>query len=170
MQHTGFSLIDSNNNIVESWHENNGSRSAPDVIFIPDSDVTVHAPDLYTDYNGYKLVKRHLVDDKPSEWYQRISSNTEFNGTDVVETFVYPEDPNIVPQSVTPVQFRKALNQLNIRNEVDNYVSTLDQDSKDAWEYATSFDRGNPILAAAAVALNKTTKEVDDLFRLASTL
>lgn len=170
MQHTGYSLIDSNNNIVESWYENNGFRTAPEVIHIPNSDLVVHAPQLYTDYNGYKLVKRQLVNEKPSEWHRPISSTLLFDGTDVVETYVYPEEPNVVPQSVTPIQFRKALNQLNIRNEVDNYVSTLDQDSKDAWEYATSFDRGNPILAAAAVALNKTTKEVDDLFRLASTL
>lgn len=170
MQNTGFSLIDSDNNIVESWYENNGFRTAPEVIHIPNSDLVVHAPQLYTDYNGYKLVKRQLVNEKPSEWHRPISSTLLFDGTDVVETYVYPEEPNVVPQSVSPIQFRKALNQLNIRNEVDNYVGTLDQDSKDAWEYATSFDRGNPIILEATVALNKTTKEVDDLFRLASTL
>ena len=170
MQHTGFSLIDSNNSVVLSWHENNGSRSCPEVIFIPNSDIMVHAPDLYTDYNGYKLVKRHLVNDKPSEWHRSTSSNVEFDGTDVIETFVYPDDPNIVPESVSPVQFRRALNQLNIRNDIDSYVNTLDQNSKDAWEYATVIERNNPIVLNAAMELEKSSVEVDDLFRLASTL
>lgn len=85
---------------------------------------------------------------------------------------VTPAPPDIlpVPQSVSPLQFRRALNQLDLRTQIEQYVQTLDADSKDAWEYAISFERNNPIILSAAQTLNKTTEEVDDLFRLASTL
>jgi hypothetical protein len=69
-----------------------------------------------------------------------------------------------------PLQFRRALNQLNLRTQIEQYVHTLDTDSKDAWEYATVFERNNPIITSATQALNKSTEEVDDLFRLASSL
>jgi hypothetical protein len=170
MQQTGYSLIDKDNNIIESWYENAGSRSKPDEIVLPNGDILA-APELYVENSGgYKLVKRFLVNEPPSEWYRHISSSVEFNGTDVVETYVFSETPNVVPQFVTPLQFRRALNQLDIRDDVETYVNTLSQDEKDAWEYATEFQRNNQIIANAAIALNKTSEEVDDLFRLASTL
>lgn len=75
-----------------------------------------------------------------------------------------------VPLSVTPLQFRKALNQMDMRTMIENYVNTLDADSKDAWEYAISFERNDPIIVKAAETLNKTKQEIDNLFRLASTL
>lgn len=169
MQQTGYSLIDKDNNIIQSWYENNGMRSIPDVIVLPNDDI-VNAPTVYENYGDYKLVKRFLVDNNPGIWYIHTSSTVEFNGTDVVETFVYPSEANIVPASVTPLQFRRALNQLNMRTLIEDYVKTLDVDSKDAWEYATIFERNNPIIISAAEALNKTSAEIDDLFRLASTL
>lgn len=169
MKQTGYSLIDKNNNILESWYENSGTRSIPEVIILPNGDI-LNSPKVYENYGDYKLVKRFLVDEKPGFWYVHTSSTVSFDGKDVVETFVYPAQPNIVPQSVTPLQFRRALNQLNMRTSIENYVNTLDADSKDAWEYATVFERNDPIISSAATALNKTSAEVDELFRLASTL
>jgi hypothetical protein len=169
MQQTGYSLIDKDDNIIQSWYENAGMRSKPDFIVLPNGDI-VNAPDIYVFYEDYKLVKRFLVNNVPGQWYTHTSSTVVFDGTDVVETYVYPELPNVVPQSVSPLQFRKALNQMNMRTMIEDYVNTLDADSKDAWEYAISFERNNPIIASAAEALDKTTEEVDDLFRLASTL
>jgi hypothetical protein len=79
-------------------------------------------------------------------------------------------DLMLVPSFVTPLQFRKALNQLNLRNQIEEYVQTLDQESKDAWEYAIAIERNSPIVVGAANSLNKTSEEVDNLFRLAFTL
>ncbi len=169
MQHTGFSLIDKENNIIESWYENAGYRSIPEIIILPNGDI-VNAPSVYETFGNYKLVKRFLVDENPGMWFDHTSSTVEFDDTDVVETYIYPETPNVVPQSVTPLQFRRALNQLDLRTQIEQYVQTLDADSKDAWEYAISFERNNPIIASAAQALNKTIEEVDNLFRLAFTL
>jgi len=169
MQQTGYSLIDKDNNIIESWYENAGMRSIPQIIVLPNGDI-LNAPVVYGVYGDYTLVKRFLVNESPGQWFRETSSVVEFNGTDVIETYVYPETPNVVPQSVTPLQFRRALNQLNLRTEIEQYVQTLDADSKDAWEYATVFERNNTIITNAAQVLNKTTEEVDDLFRLASTM
>jgi len=168
MQHTGYSLIDQNNNIIESWYENNGSRSIPDVIVLPNGDI-INAPSVYETFGDYKLVKRFLVNEPPSVWHAHTSSTVEFNGTDVVETYVYPEAPNIVPQTVSPLQMRRALTELGLRTDVENAVETLDQDAKDAWQYATEIHRNNGIIAQVATALNKTTEDIDNLFRLAST-
>jgi hypothetical protein len=76
--------------------------------------------------------------------------------------------PRLVPLSVTPLQMRKALRAAGLIDTVTNYVATLDDDSKDAWEYATEIERGNAIIAAGATALNMTSGQVDDLFRAAA--
>jgi hypothetical protein len=168
MQHTGYSLIDENNNIIQSWYENLGFQSLPDNLILPNGDI-VCAPSEDWQNDNYKLVKRYLVDNPPSVWHRSTSSEVVFDGTDVVETYVYPEVPNIVPQTVSPLQMRRALTELGLRTDVENAVETLDQDAKDAWQYATEIHRNNGIIANVATALNKTTEDIDNLFRLAST-
>ena len=77
---------------------------------------------------------------------------------------------NVTPNNVTPLQFRKALNQLNKRKLVDDYVKTLDQDSQDAWEYAININREDPIFLKAILEQKITVDDLDDVFRLAATL
>ena len=81
----------------------------------------------------------------------------------------YNEISPPAPSSVTPLQMRRALRQLNMRDAVEAAVAGADPDTKDAWEFATIIVRSDPIIAAMAAALGKTEQEVDDLFRLAST-
>lgn len=169
MQQTGYSLVNKDNNIIESWYENFGMRSIPEVVILPNGDI-INAPSVYENYGDYKLVKRYLVDEKPGIWYDHISSTVDFNGTDVVETYIYSEEPNKVPQIVSPLQFRRALNQLNMRTMIEDYVKTLDGDSKDAWEYATQIERNNPMVFNAAKDLNVPDNQIDNVFRLAGTL
>ena len=69
-----------------------------------------------------------------------------------------------VPASVTPRQFRFALNNANLRTTAETAVSEADQYTKDWWEYATSIDRDNAQLNAMATALNITQEQVDALF------
>lgn len=87
--------------------------------------------------------------------------------------FVAPPEPEpviVVPQSVTPLQARRALRKAGIKAEVDAYVETLDDDAQDAWEYALSVERNNPIVLGAGAALGMTEQQMDDLFILAATL
>ena len=83
-----------------------------------------------------------------------------------------PPDPvvNPVPEYVTPLQIRMAINMLGLREAVEAYVATLDQTAKDSWEYATVIQRDNPILVNGAIAMGKTTEDLDNMFILASTL
>lgn len=81
-----------------------------------------------------------------------------------------PPVVNPVPDSVTPLQIRMAINMMGLRDSVNYYVSTLDQSAQDAWEYATIIERTNPILVNGAIALGKTEEDLDNLFILASTL
>jgi hypothetical protein len=70
----------------------------------------------------------------------------------------------------TPWQLRKALNQLSLRDAVENAVASADQTTKDGWEFATEFRRDDPLVISMGLALGKTEDELDDLFQLARTL
>jgi hypothetical protein len=78
---------------------------------------------------------------------------------------------NPVPQSVTPRQARRALLTWGITSEdVLTFLNSIENPSaKEAalidWEYATEIRRDNPLIAAFAAYLEKTTEEVDDFFR-----
>lgn len=74
----------------------------------------------------------------------------------------------IVP--VTPWQIRKALNQLGLRDAVEQAVAVADQETRDAWEFATEFVRTDPLVAAMQSVLGKTDAEVDALFMLGASL
>lgn len=78
-----------------------------------------------------------------------------------------PVEPQV---RATPRQIRLALNQLGLRSAVDAYIAQADQTTRDNWEYATTIERNNALIATAAAVLNKTTEEVDNLFALAKTL
>ena len=81
-----------------------------------------------------------------------------------------PPEVNPVPQAVTPLQIRAAINMLGLRELVEGYVASLDQTSQDAWEYATIIERSNPILVNGAIAMGKTPEELDQVFILADSL
>ena len=78
--------------------------------------------------------------------------------------------PQPVPSSVSPLQIRKALRQMELKASIDAYIATQDDETQESWEYAVQIDRDNPLIAAAAAELEKTEAEIDDLFRLAATL
>jgi hypothetical protein len=86
-------------------------------------------------------------------------------------TFPEPEpEPVYVPQSVSPSQFRAALNQVEVdgtedlRSDVEAVVAAADRDTQDRWEYATEIRRDFPMLIVLADLLGLSTLQVDDLF------
>ena len=82
----------------------------------------------------------------------------------------YIVPPPVIPQEVTPRQFRQALTRAGLRTAVEAFVTTADQDTKDWYEYSTMFMRQNPVLIAAGHGLGKTDADIDALFTLAASL
>ena len=78
--------------------------------------------------------------------------------------------PPPVPESVTPLQMRKALRHLGLKTTVDAYVATLDEEAAEEWEYALAIERTNPQIGKAVTAMGWTTEQTDDLFRLAASM
>ena len=76
----------------------------------------------------------------------------------------------VVPPTVTPCQFRLALNKTGLRAQVEAAVNAADQDTQDLWHYGSVIERGNPQLNAMATQLGITQAQVDQLFILAETL
>lgn len=169
MEHVGYSLIDNKNKEIQFWGELGMARNMPDIIRLP-SGTDVHSMQLYETIDGYTLVKRLVDANPPSIFHTKLSQTSKFVKPDVVVTYTYSKKADVVPNSVTAVQFRKALNQLNLRNDINKYIEAQEQDTQDTWEYAIEIQRQNPLIEAAATALGKTTEEVDDLFRLAHSL
>ncbi len=83
------------------------------------------------------------------------------------ETFL--EKPP-VPASVTPLQIRKALRHVGLKEAVDAMLANVPEEVAEEWEYATAIDRHNSTLLAAARGLGMSDEQVDDLFRLAASL
>lgn len=74
------------------------------------------------------------------------------------------------PDSVTPLQIRRALRQLGLKPQVDAMIETLDDEAKEAWEYAIEVRRDNELIESARLALGMSVDDADNLFRLAASL
>lgn len=87
----------------------------------------------------------------------------------VVDPYI---DPNalVAFPSLSPRQFRQALTALGLRAAVEAAIAAADQDTKDWYEYATTFERNHSVLIAMATALGKTGADIDALFALGATL
>jgi len=77
------------------------------------------------------------------------------------------QNERLVPRSVSPLQMRRALTQTGLRDGVEAAVTQMDQDIRDAWEYAVEIQRDHPAILQLAAQMNKTPEEIDDLFVLA---
>lgn len=73
--------------------------------------------------------------------------------------------------TASPWQIRKALNQMGLRDTVEQAVAaSTDQALKDGWEYATEFRRLDPFVVSFIAMLGMTDAQGDDFFRLAGSL
>lgn len=72
--------------------------------------------------------------------------------------------------SISAFQIRAALNQLNLRSQVEAAVAAGDQDLKDAWAFAPKFNRFNAEVLGMQAVLNLTDDQVDAVFDLGATL
>ncbi len=86
-----------------------------------------------------------------------------------------PVPPTPVPESVSPRQIREAMIDTNLNgtaliDAVEAAVAAGDRKLKNWWEFATSFERANPLVIAMAQGLGVTDQQLDDLFILAESL
>ena len=83
-----------------------------------------------------------------------------------------PADP--IPPApiadITPRQIRMALTRAGLRVAVEAAVAAGDQDIKDWYEFSTTFERNNELVAAMGAALGVDDYGLDDLWRLGATL
>jgi hypothetical protein len=113
--------------------------------------------------NIYRVERAPVPSDK-----KLISSTFVRNAQGVVENVLTLED--LPPPSVSPWQIRKALTATGLRQAVEDFVASQDQDVQDAWQYASSFEFDNPFWEAGMAALGKTHDDLVALFRLAASL
>lgn len=78
--------------------------------------------------------------------------------------------PPPVPESISPRQFRQALTHFGFRTTVENAIAAASQDMKDWYEYATSFDRSSPVVAAMAAQLGYTSAQMDQVWTYGAAL
>lgn len=82
--------------------------------------------------------------------------------------FVPPAPPG--PQSVTPRQARLALLGAGLLDQVTAAVNAAGGAALITWDYATEFDRNDPLILAIGASLNMTSAQIDALFAKAATL
>lgn len=88
------------------------------------------------------------------------------------ETWVEEDKPVVIPQEVTPRQFKLALLQEGIYETIQAIINAQPLAVQLDWSDASVFKRDNPTLEAMRQHpnINKTPEEVDALFVLAETL
>lgn len=70
----------------------------------------------------------------------------------------------------SPRQIRQALNAAGLRQQIEAGVAAADQDTRDWWEFATSFESDHPSVLAMCAALGISDAQRQQVFDLAATL
>lgn len=82
-----------------------------------------------------------------------------------------PADADTIPPiAVSPRQIRQALTQSNKRAQVEAAVTSSDQDTKDWWNCATSFEENHPKVLEMCTALGISDEQRHGIFVLAKSL
>lgn len=110
-----------------------------------------------------------------SDRYRCDGADFQFSviGDAVIEDYVAPPPRPVVvpvPTSVSPRQIRQALTRAGLRASVELAVGAGDQDTKDWYEFSTSFERNNPQVTAMGQLLGVSASSLDELWILAATL
>lgn len=105
-----------------------------------------------------------------SEIYREfISQNLSYKSINFInQIIVYTGEDipeNLIPEKVTPVQFRKALNATGLRAIFENNVENSTQDIKDWWEFTLKLEYAEENFNGLL-----TEEQLDDVFRAAGFL
>lgn len=75
--------------------------------------------------------------------------------------------PQSCPQTVSARQIKLALLGADLLDSIETFVAAQPRAVQISWEYATEFDRNDPMLAGMALAFGMSDEQIDDLFRTA---
>jgi hypothetical protein len=100
----------------------------------------------------------------PLEAYRGFIYDAETN------TLSPPAPPSSVPERVTPRQARLALLNVGLLDTVEAKLRGKNRAAQIAWDYATEFNRNDPLITTIAKELNLTDAALDLLFKQAATL
>ena len=84
------------------------------------------------------------------------------------EVFALEPAPVFVPQQVTMRQARLELLSRDFLDGVDAVIAVAGRVAQIEWEYASTVDRDNPVIAAVQQQQGMTDEQIDDLFREAA--
>jgi hypothetical protein len=70
----------------------------------------------------------------------------------------------LVPDVISPRQFRQSLTYYGFRTNVENGVAASDQDTKDWYAFATQFERTHPKVLSMATQLGYTSAQIDSVW------
>lgn len=172
MQKTGYCLVKwSTREVVQQWNDTTSDADSPHIWFnVPGRDLgdelAVHCPKVGKVYGGdYALAERYEDNVKPSKYHTELGRTTLVESKKkVVIRVEYPEKPNVVPQTVSGANLRKALRAAGHREAFDYIVAEAGHDAYDEWEYAYYVVRSGLV----AGLLDKLPgANADDLFRAA---
>jgi hypothetical protein len=104
----------------------------------------------------------------PGQWQHAVEVTPVFADGEWLQAWQLQYTP--APQSITPLQARKALRIAGLKVAVDAYIATLPEAEREEWEYANVVERTNATLAAGASHLGISETDMDNLFRLGETL
>lgn len=91
------------------------------------------------------------------------------DGKFIAQTPEPQPDPRLT-MTCDPLQLRRALRQTGDYAAVVAAIAAADEETQEAWEYASEVRRLDPMIEGMRVALGKTEAEVDSLFELAQSL
>jgi hypothetical protein len=72
--------------------------------------------------------------------------------------------PAVVPEIISPRQFRQSLTHCGFRADIDAAIGQADQDTKDWYAVATQFERHHPKVISTALALGYTSDQLDEVW------
>ena len=121
------------------------------------------APDN-TQTSGFSL---HFLDD---DSFVHLLPAGSIAITDEEAEALRPVPPPAPIAPISPRQIRQALTRAGLREQVEAAVAAGDQDIKDWWEFATTFERTNPQVIGMGEALSVSPESLDQLWVLGATL
>jgi hypothetical protein len=72
-----------------------------------------------------------------------------------------------VPESVTPLQARKALRAAGLLQQVEEAIAAAGEEAQEEWDFALEVRRDHALLNTIATDLNLDSEGIDGLFRSA---
>lgn len=85
---------------------------------------------------------------------------------------VISSGPTVVSENIVANQrqIRQALTRVGLRDQVEAIVAVSDKDTKDWYDWSPTFERYHSKVIQMGALLKQTEEQMDDLFKLASTL